>query len=91
MIINSNIKQLPITKVRRELTEVIKKLDKDQVIVLIKNYQPEAVLVSPLWFNQFPSLALVREKIWGRYSENINQALDDLDKTPKKLRPKLLQ
>ena len=91
MIINSEIKQLPITKVRRELTEILKNLDEDQMIVLIKNYQPEAVLVSPKWFNKFPSLALIREKIWGRYSEDIGQALDVISKTPQSLRPKLLQ
>lgn len=90
-ILNSKIKELPITDARKNLTQIIESLEINDMVLLIKNYQPKAVLINPNWFNQFPSLFQIREKIWGRHSQDIAEALKKLSNQPNELLPKLLQ
>lgn len=89
-ILHSKVKELPITDARKNLTQIVENLEINEMVLLIKNYQPKAVLVNPEWFNQFPSLFQIRESIWGRHSQDISSALETLSKQPKELLPKLL-
>lgn len=90
-VLNNKIKELPITDARKNLTQIIENLEINEMVLLVKNYQPKAVLVNPNWFNQFPSLFQIRESIWGRHSQDIAEALEKLSKQPNELLPKLLQ
>lgn len=90
-VLNSKIKELTITDARRNLTQIIENLEINEMVLLVKNYQPKAVLVNPEWFNQFPSLFQIRESIWGGHSQDISSVLETLSKQPKELLPKLLQ
>lgn len=90
-ILQSKIKELPITDARKNLTQIVENLEINEMVLLIKNYQPKAVLVNPNWFNQFPSLFQIRESIWGNHSQDIAEALEKISDEPKELLPKLLQ
>jgi PHD/YefM family antitoxin component YafN of YafNO toxin-antitoxin module len=90
-ILKSNIRELPITDARKNLTQIVENLAINEMVLLVKNYQPKAVLVNPEWFNQFPSLFQIRESIWGSHSQDIAEALEKLSNEPKELLPKLLR
>ena len=87
----TKITQLPVTEARRQLTDILDKLDPHQIIVLVKNYQPKALLVSPEWLDEFSDLMLIREQVWGKYSKQVGDALDKLSIQTKSSLPKLLR
>ncbi len=96
-LIISTDRLISSSQARMQFGKLVDEVSKNtgNYFVILENGKVAALLVNPAWLkdgdgNEFPDLESLR-KDWGRYTGDIEDAMDNLEKMGKSDLPKLLK